>query len=74
MTNCTMVTANCDFHPLLNRLHNPDPGLPSGVQDKCSLVHVPPLHWAQRLPGSADVALGSSAPPPVEDYDLGHII
>lgn len=25
--NITMLTVNCDQHPLLNRLHKPDPGL-----------------------------------------------
>ena len=34
----TMLTQNCDAHPLLNRMHKPDPALPPDAQDKRSVV------------------------------------
>lgn len=47
--NFTMITCNCDSHPLLNRLHKPDPKLPADQQDKRSLVHIAPEKWKHWL-------------------------
>lgn len=52
VANYTMITRNCDSHPLLNRLHKPDPKLPADQQDKRSLVHVEPNLWDQWLHGT----------------------
>jgi len=38
--NYTMLTQNCDAHPLLNRFHKPDPKLPADKQDKRSVVPI----------------------------------
>lgn len=54
--NFTMITRNCDDHPMLARLHKPDPKLPPDQQDKRSLVHIDPIDWAQWLDGSEDEA------------------
>jgi putative SOS response-associated peptidase YedK len=50
--NYTMLTCNCDGHPLLARLHKPDPKLPANAQDKRAVVHIEPDNWAQWLWGS----------------------
>lgn len=54
--NYTMITRNCDDHPLLKRLHKPDPKLPAEQQDKRSLVHVEPDLWDQWLHGTEEQA------------------
>jgi len=36
----SMITINCDGHPLLGRLHKPDPKVPPDQQDKRSVVPV----------------------------------
>lgn len=71
----TMVTVNCDTHPLLNRLHKPvrDPKtkeiLPMSKQDKRSLVHIDPANWDTWLRGPADEAYELLKPQPVEVFD-----
>lgn len=72
--NFTVITTNCDSHPLLNRLHKPDPNLPPDAQDKRSLVHVAPAHWEQWLRGTVGDALQLIKPPPVDDFDLADAI
>jgi putative SOS response-associated peptidase YedK len=73
--NFTMITCNCDFHPLLGRLHRPerDPKtgevLPADRQDKRSLVHVAPGNWAAWLTGTNDAARALVQPPPAEAFD-----
>lgn len=68
--NYTMLTVNCDGHPLLGRLHKPDPKLPVDAQDKRSLVPLEPEQWATWLHGSADEARALLVPPPGERFDL----
>jgi putative SOS response-associated peptidase YedK len=36
----TMLTINADAHPLMQRMHKPDPKLPSHLQDKRSVVPI----------------------------------
>ena len=72
----TMLTTNCDGHPLLARLHKPerDPKtrevLPPEKQDKRSLVHVDPANWDQWLYGSAAKARELIKPQPIEVFDM----
>ena len=40
----TMLTINADDHPLMNRMHKPDPKLPADQQDKRSVI---PIEMAQ---------------------------
>jgi hypothetical protein len=47
--NYTMLTQNCDSHPLLSLMHRPDPKLPADAQDKRSVVPIAPEHWDQWL-------------------------
>lgn len=49
--NYTMLTMNCDEHPLLNRLHKPDPRLPPDRQDKRAVIHIEPANWPAWLRG-----------------------
>ena len=36
----TMLTINADAHPLMNRLHRPDPKRPANMQDKRSVIPI----------------------------------
>jgi len=38
----TMLTLNADHHPLMNRMHRPDPKRPPDMQDKRSVVPIAP--------------------------------
>ena len=67
--NFTMITRNCDDHPMLARLHKPDPKLPPDQQDKRSLVHIDPIDWAQWLDGSEDEAKALLKLQPAEVFD-----
>jgi putative SOS response-associated peptidase YedK len=74
--NFTMLTCNCDGHPLLARLHKPerDPKtgevLPPDRQDKRSLVHIDPGNWDAWLTGSESHARELIAPQPADVFDL----
>lgn len=67
--NYSMLTVNCDGHPLLGRLHKPDPSLPSDAQDKRSVVALAPQDWATWLAGELPAARALLVPPPVEAFD-----
>ena len=55
--NYTMLTQNCDSHPLLRQMHRPDPKLSADAQDKRSVVAIEPEHWDQWLHGTTGQAL-----------------
>lgn len=65
----SMITVNCDGHPLLGRLHKPDPALPPDAQDKRSVVAVEPGDWAAWLRGGVDEAAALLRPPPADRFD-----
>ena len=67
--NFTALTVNCDDHPMLARLHKPDPKLPADQQDKRSLAHIEAQPWEQWLHGTVDDALQLVRPAPVESFD-----
>lgn len=56
LPNFTMITQNCDTHPLLNKFHKPDPKLPSDAQDKRAVVPVEKSAWDQWLHGNQEQA------------------
>lgn len=60
----TMLTQNCDAHPLLNRMHKPDPTLPPDGQDKRSVIAIERADWEQWLHGSIDEAMALVKLPP----------
>ena len=61
--NFSMLTQNCDSHPLLNRMHKPelDPKtkepLPPEKQDKRAVVPIEEEDWSHWLNGSLEDAL-----------------
>ncbi|MCX7240823.1 MAG: SOS response-associated peptidase family protein [Burkholderiales bacterium] len=52
----TMITQNCDGHPLLGLMHKPDPKLPPDQQDKRTVVSLEREDWEQWLHGSPEQA------------------
>ncbi len=66
----TMITVNCDAHPLLARLHKPDPKLPGDAQDKRSVVPLEVGQWSAWFAATPDEALGMLLAPPLERFDL----
>lgn len=65
----TAITVNCDDHPMLRRLHRPDPERGPDDQDKRSLVHIEPQRWNEWLHGDAAAASALLRPAPVEMFD-----
>jgi putative SOS response-associated peptidase YedK len=65
----TMLTCNCDGHPLLGRLHKPDPALPADAQDKRAVVSLEPHEWDAWLHGDEADARALLRPAPVEVFD-----
>jgi putative SOS response-associated peptidase YedK len=45
----TMLTLNADHHPLMSRMHKPDPKLPADAQDKRTVVVLEPETWEDWL-------------------------
>lgn len=54
--NYTMITRNCDDHPLLRLMHKPDPTKPADKQDKRTVVLLQQEDWDTWLTGSKDEA------------------
>jgi putative SOS response-associated peptidase YedK len=67
--NFTMITENCDGHPLLGRLHKPDPKLPEDAQDKRAVVWVRPEDWRAWLHGDEATARALLKPAPADAFD-----
>lgn len=55
--NYTMLTMNADEHPLMSRMHKPDPKLPPDQQDKRSLVLLEAGDFDRWLKGTVEDAL-----------------
>ena len=72
----TMLTINADAHPLMRRMHKPDPRLPPDRQDKRSVVaieradvdrwlHAPAAEAARLMkPPAVELIADGPAPPP----------
>jgi putative SOS response-associated peptidase YedK len=69
--NYTMITINCDGHPLLARMHKPDPNLPPDKQDKRTVVPLEPQHWDTWLHGSIDEARQLIRVPALDLFEAG---
>lgn len=59
----TMLTVNADNHPLMSRMHKPDPKLPADQQDKRSVVGIEAEDIALWLNGSAAEIAALLRPP-----------
>ena len=65
----TMLTLNADAHPLMNRMHKPDPKLGPGQQDKRSVVPIEPEDvdtWLFGAPADAQALVRLT---PAERFD-----
>ena len=74
--NYTMLTMNCDAHPLLKLMHKPEKDqdgnvLPPDQQDKRTVVPIERADWDLWLNGSHDDALSLIQLPPLHRFDHG---
>ena len=67
----TMLTINADDHPLMRRMHKPDPKLPADRQDKRSVIAIELADVTQWLEGNTADAQALLRPPPVELFEAG---
>jgi putative SOS response-associated peptidase YedK len=65
----TMLTVNADDHPLMSRMHKPDPRLAPDQQDKRSLVVVEPEDFDTWLVGTHEQARALIRLAPVERFE-----
>ncbi|EHR72073.1 hypothetical protein BurJ1DRAFT_3264 [Burkholderiales bacterium JOSHI_001] len=69
----TMLTINADAHPLMNRMHKPDPKLGPDQQDKRSVVPINRADMDLWLFGTIDAARALVKLAPVEDFEAGPV-
>jgi putative SOS response-associated peptidase YedK len=67
----TMLTLNADEHPLMNRMHKPDPKLPPDQQDKRSVIPIELGDVDLWLAGTVEEAKQLLQLPAVELFDAG---
>lgn len=67
----TMLTLNADAHPLMRRMHKPDPKLGPNDQDKRSVVPIERSDVDAWLTGTVEEARVLIKLPPVELFDAG---
>lgn len=67
----TMLTINADAHPLMSRMHKPDPKLGPDQQDKRSVIAIELADVDQWLHGTLDEAKALMRLTPVEAFDAG---
>jgi putative SOS response-associated peptidase YedK len=67
----TMLTMNADAHPLMSRMHKPDPKLAAHEQDKRSIIAVHHDDWDTWLQGPHDEAHSLVRLTAMEDFDAG---
>ena len=67
----TMLTLNADAHPLMNRMHKPDPKLPADQQDKRSVIPIDMADIDQWLAGTVKEASALLRLAPSEVFDAG---
>lgn len=69
--NYTMLTQNCDGHPLLALMHKPDPKASPNAQDKRTVVPIERGDWDLWLHGPKEAAEALIRVPPVETFRHG---
>lgn len=65
----SMLTMNCDAHPLLRRFHKPEPSLPSNEQDKRTVISLEIDDLRTWLTGSTEEASALIKLPALELFD-----
>ena len=71
--NYTMLTQNCDGHPVLGLMHRPEKDRPVDQQDKRSVVPIERTDWDAWLNGSQTEASALIQVPAVELLDHGPV-
>ncbi len=66
-----MLTLNSDAHPLMNRMHKPDPKLGPDEQDRRAVVALEPADWYTWLRAPLEEAQSLMRLSPVETFDAG---
>lgn len=66
----TMLTINADGHPLMGRMHKPDPKLPADQQDKRSVIAIEFRDVDLWLAGTVSEARDLLRVPGVELFDV----
>jgi len=69
----TMLTINADAHPLMSRMHKPDPNFGPAEQDKRSVVPIEQEEVDRWLWGTMDEAKVLLRVAPVEVFDAGPV-
>lgn len=69
----TMLTINADAHPLMSRMHKPDPKLAPDKQDKRSVIPLEPQDFDTWLAGTVEEAKKLMRLAPVEIFDAGPV-
>ncbi|MBA4194352.1 MAG: SOS response-associated peptidase family protein [Hydrogenophaga sp.] len=59
----TLLTINADHHPVMRRMHKPDPALPADAQDKRSVVAIEAADVDRWLHSPVEEARGLLQPP-----------
>jgi len=67
----TMLTLNADAHPLMSRMHKPDPKLAPDQQDKRSVIPLEVHEFDLWLAGTVEEATKLLKLAPVEVFDAG---
>ncbi len=71
LPNFSMVTVNCDTHPLLRLMHKPDTSRPEHMQDKRAVVALSADRWEAWLFGPVDRAKALCTLPDEGEFDAG---
>ena len=67
----SMLTQNCDGHPLLSLMHKPDPTKSSLAQDKRAVVPIERAQWDEWLRGTVQQAEALIQVPDAEVFRHG---
>jgi putative SOS response-associated peptidase YedK len=67
----TMLTQNCDAHPLLKLMHKPDPKADPSRPDKRAVVPLDETGWDAWLHGTMEQAKALIRVPALEDFEHG---
>ena len=69
----TMLTVNADAHPLMSRMHKPDPKLPPHDQDKRSVIPLEAQNFDQWLEGTVEQARALMQAPALDIFEAGPV-
>ncbi len=69
----TMLTMNADEHPLMSRMHKPDPKLPANQQDKRTVIPLEAHDFDRWLTCTVEEAKTMLKVPPVELFSAGPV-